>query len=74
MLHLLKVVEFAVSEAFRAVGLVTINTKVAVLVASDDVFAPVALGSCCVLVLGDHASLVLITTASMFLNTLHVDT
>ena len=73
LLHLLQVVEFAVAKAFRAIGFVTINTKVAVLVASDHIFAPETLGSRGLLVLGNHTSLILISTASMFFNALHVD-
>ena len=54
LLHLFKLVELAIAEAGRAVALVAYNTRVAVLIASDDHLAPSALHSRRLRVLNDH--------------------
>ena len=74
MLHLLEIVIFAVTKACWAVSLVAIDAEVAILVVVDHSLAPEALDSHILLVLSDHALIVLTTAISVLLHALVLGT
>ena len=73
LLHFFKIIELTVTQAFWAISFIAVNTEIAVLVPCNNILASEAFTGSCVLILCDHATLVLISRIPVFFNTLHVN-
>jgi len=70
LFHFFKIIKLAVSEACGAIGLIAVDAEIAILIACNYCFASETFACSTLLVLGDHASLVLRTAGSVLFHAL----